>query len=138
MRIARCESSLPGMGYSIPSGSELLSAIDTNKEAIAVAEAKKLAIPVVAIADSNSDPEGIDYPIPGNDDSQRAIRIYCELIAGAVLDGLQEQLIKSGVDIGESARGPVEQLPPEEEIAESAQQAPIPDHAVGEPAEKPA
>ncbi len=117
---------------------DILFIIDTNKEAIAVAEAKKLAIPVVAIADSNSDPDGIDYPIPGNDDSQRAIRIFCELVAGAVLDGLQEQLIKSGVDIGESARGPVEQIPPESEPAEPAQPALIPEHATGELAEKPA
>ncbi|HYB55181.1 MAG TPA: 30S ribosomal protein S2 [Alphaproteobacteria bacterium] len=94
---------------------DLLFVIDTNKEAIAVAEAKKLGIPVVAIVDSNSDPDAIDYPVPGNDDSQRAIRIYCELIAGAVLDGLQEQLVKSGVDIGEKAEAPLEQLPAEEE-----------------------
>ncbi len=83
---------------------DLLFVIDTNKEAIAVAEAKKLGIPVVAIVDSNSDPDAIDYPVPGNDDSQRAIRIYCELIAGAVLDGLQEQLVKSGVDIARKRR----------------------------------
>jgi len=99
---------------------DLLFVIDTNKEAIAVAEAKKLAIPVVAIVDSNSDPDLIDYPVPGNDDSQRAIRIYCELVAGAVLDGLQEQLVKSGVDIGERAEAPHEQLPPAEGAAEGA------------------
>jgi small subunit ribosomal protein S2 len=92
---------------------DLLFVIDTNKESIAVAEARKLAIPVVAIVDSNSDPDDINYPIPGNDDSQRAIRIYCELIAGAVLDGLQEQAIKSGVDIGGREEAPVEQLPEE-------------------------
>ncbi|MFI4988083.1 MAG: 30S ribosomal protein S2, partial [Alphaproteobacteria bacterium] len=90
---------------------DLLFVIDTNKESIAVAEARKLGIPVVAVVVSNSDPDGIDYPIPGNDDSQRAIRIYCELAAGAGHDGLQEQLVKSGVDIGGSAEGPVEQLP---------------------------
>ena len=104
---------------------DLLFVIDTNKEAIAVAEAKKLGIPVVAIVDSNSDPDAIDYPVPGNDDSQRAIRIYCELIAGAVLDGLQEQLVKSGVDIGEKAEAPVEQLPAEEEGAGAAVAAEI-------------
>ena len=97
---------------------DLLFVIDTNKEAIAVAEAKKLGIPVVAIVDSNSDPDAIDYPVPGNDDSQRAIRIYCELIAGAVLDGLQEQLVKSGVDIGERAEAPIEQLPSAPEAGE--------------------
>ncbi|MGO8865223.1 MAG: 30S ribosomal protein S2 [Alphaproteobacteria bacterium] len=104
---------------------DLLFVIDTNKEAIAVAEAKKLGIPVVAIVDSNSDPDAIDYPVPGNDDSQRAIRIYCELIAGAVLDGLQEQLVKSGVDIGEKAEAPLEQLPAEEEGAGAAEVAEI-------------
>jgi small subunit ribosomal protein S2 len=104
---------------------DLLFVIDTNKEAIAVAEAKKLGIPVVAIVDSNSDPDAIDYPVPGNDDSQRAIRIYCELIAGAVLDGLQEQLVKSGVDIGEKAEAPVEQLPAEEEGPGAAEAAEI-------------
>ncbi|HXQ65832.1 MAG TPA: 30S ribosomal protein S2 [Alphaproteobacteria bacterium] len=104
---------------------DLLFVIDTNKEAIAVAEAKKLGIPVVAIVDSNSDPDAIDYPVPGNDDSQRAIRIYCELIAGAVLDGLQEQLVKSGVDIGEKAEAPVEQLPAAEEGPGAAEAAEI-------------
>jgi len=96
---------------------DLLFIIDTNKESIAVAEAKKLGIPIVAVVDSNSDPDNINYPVPGNDDSQRAIRIYCELIAGAVLDGLQENLMKSGVDIGEAAAAPVEQLPVEEATA---------------------
>ena len=100
---------------------DLLFVIDTNKEAIAVAEAKKLGIPVVAIVDSNSDPDAIDYPVPGNDDSQRAIRIYCELIAGAVLDGLQEQLVKSGVDIGERAQAPIEQLPSAAEAGEGGE-----------------
>ena len=100
---------------------DLLFVIDTNKESIAVAEARKLNIPVVAIVDSNSDPDAIDYPVPGNDDSQRAIRIYCDLIAGAVLDGLQEQLVKSGVDIGERAEAPVEQLPQAESKAEGGE-----------------
>ncbi len=90
---------------------DILFVIDTNKEAIAVAEARKLAIPVVAVIDSNSDPMGVDHPIPGNDNSQRAIRLYCELVANAVLSGLQEQMIASGVDIGGSAQAPQEQLP---------------------------
>ena len=76
---------------------------------------------MVAIVDSNSDPDAIDYPVPGNDDSQRAIRIYCELIAGAVLDGLQEQLVKAGVDIGERAEAPVEQLPSAPEAKEGGE-----------------
>jgi small subunit ribosomal protein S2 len=79
---------------------DILFVIDTNKEAIAVAEANKLRIPVVAILDSNSSPDGIAYPIPGNDDAMRAIHLYCELVAGAVLDGLQAELAASGVDVG--------------------------------------
>ena len=68
---------------------DLMFVVDTNKEAIAVAEAKKLQIPVVAVVDSNSDPDGIAYPIPGNDDSARAVVLYCSLMAGAILDGLE-------------------------------------------------
>jgi small subunit ribosomal protein S2 len=79
---------------------DILFVIDTNKEAIAVAEANKLRIPVVAILDSNSSPDGIAYPIPGNDDAMRAIHLYCELVASAVLDGLQAELAASGVDVG--------------------------------------
>ena len=83
---------------------DILFVIDTNKEAIAVAEANKLRIPVVAILDSNSTPDGIAYPIPGNDDAMRAIHLYCELVAGAVLDGLQAELVASGIDIGSRDR----------------------------------
>src|SRR5262245_47405432 len=79
---------------------DILFVIDTNKEAIAVAEANTLRIPVVAILDSNSSPDGIAYPIPGNDDAMRAIQLYCDLVSGAVLDGLQAELAASGVDIG--------------------------------------
>jgi small subunit ribosomal protein S2 len=82
---------------------DILFVIDTNKEAIAVAEANTLRIPVVAILDSNSDPAGIAYPIPGNDDAMRAIHLYGDLVAGAVLDGLQAELAASGVDIGARA-----------------------------------
>lgn len=81
---------------------DLLFVIDTNKEAIAIEEAKRLNIPVVAILDSNSSPFGVDFPIPGNDDAQRAIEIYCDLAAGAVLDGLQAEMTKAGIDIGAS------------------------------------
>src|SRR5665213_3857586 len=82
---------------------DILFVIDTNKEAIAVAEANTLRIPVVAILDSNSSPDGIAYPIPGNDDAMRAIHTYCELFAGAVLDGLQAEAVASGIDIGTRA-----------------------------------
>lgn len=74
--------------------------IDTNMEDIAVAEANKLGIPVFAVIDTNSDPKGIDYPIPGNDDAFRAIELYCDLVAEAIVDGLAAELKKSGVDTG--------------------------------------
>ncbi len=79
---------------------DILFVIDTNKEDIAIKEANKLGIPVVAIVDSNSTPDGIDYIIPGNDDAQRAIELYCTLVSAAVLDGLQAQMRSSGVDVG--------------------------------------
>lgn len=79
---------------------DILFVIDTNRERIAIAEARKLRIPIAAILDSNCDPDGIDYPIPGNDDASRAIMLYCDLIAGSVLDGLQEEMTNSGVDVG--------------------------------------
>ena len=79
---------------------DLMFVIDTNKEAIAVQEARKLGIPVVAIIDSNCNPDEVDFPIPGNDDASRAIQLYCGLIADAVLDGLSASAVASGVDLG--------------------------------------
>jgi small subunit ribosomal protein S2 len=84
----------------------MLFVIDTNKESIAVAEAQKLGIPVTAILDSNCDPDGIAYPIPGNDDAARALVLYCDLIARAVIDGLSEGQSASGVDTGEAEELP--------------------------------
>jgi small subunit ribosomal protein S2 len=81
---------------------DLMFVIDTNKEAIAVKEARKLGIPVVAIVDTNCDPQEVDFAIPGNDDAARAIQLYCNLIADAVLDGLSESSMASGVDLGAS------------------------------------
>jgi len=86
---------------------DILFIIDTNKEKLAVEEATKLGIPVVAVLDSNSDPEGVTYPIPGNDDAIRAITLYCDLIAGAVLDGISAEMMASGRDVGAA-----EDLPP--------------------------
>jgi small subunit ribosomal protein S2 len=80
----------------------MLFVIDTNKESIAVAEARKLGIPVAAILDSNSNPDGIAYPIPGNDDASRAIAVYCELVARAIIDGLSESQAAAGLDVGEA------------------------------------
>jgi small subunit ribosomal protein S2 len=90
---------------------DILFIIDTNKEAIAVAEARKLGIPVAAVVDSNSDPAHITYPIPGNDDATRAIALYCDLVSDAVLDGLQAEAIATGADVGESEQAPAEPLP---------------------------
>ena len=81
---------------------DALFIIDTNKEAIAVLEANNLKIPVIAICDTNTNPSGVDYPIPGNDDALRAISLYCDLVAASVLKGLESNLEQSGIDIGES------------------------------------
>jgi small subunit ribosomal protein S2 len=86
---------------------DILFIIDTNKEKLAVEEATKLGIPVVAVLDSNSDPAGVTYPIPGNDDAIRAITLYCDLVAGSVLDGISAEMAASGQDIGAA-----ESLPP--------------------------
>jgi len=101
---------------------DVLFVIDTNKEAIAVKEANKLNIPVVAVLDSNSDPEGVTFPVPGNDDAMRAITLYCELMRDAVLDGLQEEMMKTSTDAGEAVEAPVEVLPTEETPAEEPQE----------------
>jgi len=87
---------------------DIMFVIDTNKEAIAIQEARKLNIPVIAILDTNCDPDGITYPVPGNDDAARAIQLYCDLIADAVLDGLAAGASASGVDLGASATPPAE------------------------------
>jgi small subunit ribosomal protein S2 len=101
---------------------DLMFIIDTNKESIAVAEAKKLGIPVVAVVDSNCDPDGIDFVIPGNDDAGRAITLYCDLIARAALDGIERAAVKGGVDIGASISPVPEALDSEPAAAESAAQ----------------
>ncbi|MBL8666566.1 MAG: 30S ribosomal protein S2 [Rhodospirillales bacterium] len=99
---------------------DILFVIDTNKEAIAVAEANKLNIPVVAVLDSNSDPHGITFPIPGNDDALRAISLYCDLLVDAVLDGIQQEMVAAGVDIG-AAEEPGEVAVEEPAVPEEAQ-----------------
>jgi small subunit ribosomal protein S2 len=87
---------------------DIMFVVDTNKESIAIKEARKLGIPVVAVIDSNCDPDEVTYPIPANDDAARAIQLYCDLIADSVLDGLTEAQVRGGVDIGASSRPPVE------------------------------
>ena len=81
---------------------DIIFVIDTNKEDIAIQEAGVLGIPVVGILDSNSNPDGVTFPVPGNDDALRAIELYCELAAEAVLDGIQAELGRSGADAGEA------------------------------------
>jgi len=87
---------------------DLMFVIDTNKEAIAIQEAKRLGIPVVAIVDSNCDPDKVDYPIPGNDDAARAIQLYCDLVSRAAIDGIARQQGALGMDLGASEDAPVE------------------------------
>lgn len=85
---------------------DIIFVIDTIKEDLAIQEAVKLGIPVVAVIDSNSDPEGITFPIPGNDDASRAIDLYCDMAAQAVLDGIEAEVIASGADVGARAQVP--------------------------------
>ena len=89
---------------------DLLFVIDVNKEDLAIAEARKLGIPVVAVVDTNCSPDGIDFIIPGNDDAARAISLYCDLVSRAALDGMSAQLGAAGVDMGEFEEAAVEEL----------------------------
>ncbi len=93
---------------------DLLFIIDVNKEDLAILEAQKLGIPVVAIVDTNASPKGVDYVIPGNDDAARAIGLYCDLVARAALDGMTAQMGAAGIDLGEL------EAAPEEEAVEEA------------------
>lgn len=113
-KLERALGGIKDMG-GLPS---MLFVIDTNKESIAVAEARKLGIPVAAILDSNSDPDGITFPIPGNDDASRAIALYCDLAARSIIDGLSESQVARGADLGEAEEvledlRPVESAPAE-------------------------
>ncbi|MCZ4260260.1 30S ribosomal protein S2 [Limimaricola sp. G21655-S1] len=96
---------------------DLLFVIDVNKEDLAISEAKKLGIPVVAVVDTNCSPEGVDYVIPGNDDAARAIALYCDLAARAALDGMSAQLGAAGVDMGAMEQFTEEQLAADAEAA---------------------
>ena len=115
---------------------DMIFVIDTNKESIAIEEAKRLHIPIVAVVDSNCDPLPIDYPIPGNDDAARAIALYCDLIARAAVDGIARQQGDMGMDIGEMEEAPIEELP-EEAVAGGAsasEAAELADNATGQAA----
>jgi small subunit ribosomal protein S2 len=102
---------------------DLIFVIDVKKEALAVAEANKLGIPVVAVVDTNCSPDGVDYIIPGNDDAARAIALYTDLVARAALDGMSAQLGNAGVDIGAMVDAPVEEVAAEAPAAEATAEA---------------
>ncbi len=93
---------------------DMIFVIDTNKEQLAIKEAQRLNIPVAAIIDSNSDPDGITFPVPANDDAGRAIALYCDLIARAAIDGISRAQGHSGVDVGASVAPMVEDVPAED------------------------
>ena len=97
---------------------DLIFVIDTVKEDLALNEARRLGIPVIAICDTNADPDGIEFPVPGNDDAIRAIKLYGDLISGAVLDGIQAEMAAAGVDIGAS-----ENVVEEVEVAKEDEEA---------------
>ncbi|GGL88596.1 30S ribosomal protein S2 [Pseudooceanicola nanhaiensis] len=97
---------------------DLLFVIDVKKEALAILEARKLGIPVVAVVDTNCSPEGVDYIIPGNDDAARAISLYCDLVSRAALDGMSAQMGAAGVDVGA-----LEEAPSEDAVEETAADA---------------
>ncbi len=127
-RLERDLGGIKDMG-NLPS---LLFVIDTNKESIAIKEARRLGIPVVAIVDSNCDPDIVDFAIPGNDDASRAIELYCNLISRAAIDGISRSSSAAGIDLGaaEVVEEPVlEEAPAEEPAAapEAADAAPAPE-----------
>ena len=99
---------------------DLLFVIDTNKEALAIKEANRLGIPVVAIVDTNCNPEGVTFPVPANDDAGRAIALYCDLVARAAIDGIARGQGGSGVDLGAMDRPIVEALPSNDDAAPAA------------------
>ena len=109
---------------------DLIFVIDTNKEAIAIAEARRLNIPVAAIVDTNCDPDGITLPIPGNDDAGRAVALYCDLVARAALDGISRGQGDTGVDVGAS-----EEVPDEPTLAEASRAGEPPTRRGGRAAE---
>ncbi|MDP2738548.1 MAG: 30S ribosomal protein S2 [Pseudorhodobacter sp.] len=115
---AKLQSSLGGireMG-GLP---DLLFIIDVSKEDLAILEAQKLGIPVVAVVDTNCSPKGVDYVIPGNDDAARAIALYCDLVSRAALDGMSAQMGAAGVDLGALETAPVEDVVAENAVAEA-------------------
>ena len=99
---------------------DLVFVIDTCKESLAIKEAKKLGIPVIGICDTNSNPEEVDLPVPGNDDAIRAIQFYCEMISAAVLDGMQAQIAAQGVKVEEMVENAEEAKPAKKRASKKA------------------
>ncbi|WP_131117730.1 30S ribosomal protein S2 [Lichenihabitans psoromatis] len=114
---------------------DLIFVIDTNKEQLAIKEANRLGIPVAAIVDTNCDPDGITFPIPGNDDAARAISLYCDLISRAAIDGISRSQGSLGVDIGEMEAPAEEELPVAETSEVAAEASPIEDDQLMQPFE---
>ena len=117
---------------------EVIFIIDVKKEELAVKEANVLGIPVVAILDSNTDPSGIAFPVPGNDDASRAIQLYVNAIADAVIDAKQGRAADMGVDLGAMVEAPVEYIAPEAEVVaviapEAVMDAPVEAEAEAQP-----
>ena len=109
----------------------VLFVIDTNKEEIAIQEAKKLNIPVIAVVDSNCDPDKIDFPIPGNDDAARAISLYLDLISRSVIAGLQQERRTDGEDLGAAEELPIEEVTAAEEVT-TVEEVTVVEEAVAE------
>jgi len=128
---AKLQASLGGI-RDMDGVPDILFVIDVKKEALAVAEAKKLGIPVVAVVDTNCSPDGIHYLVPGNDDASRSIALYCDLFARAVLSGMAKHMGEAGVDVGELADS-LESEPVIEETKDSEAETPT----EGEKAESP-
>lgn len=99
---------------------DLVFVVDTCKESLAIKEAKKLGIPVIGICDTNSNPEEVDLPVPGNDDAIRAIQFYCEMISAAVLDGMQAQIAAQGVKVEEMVENAEEAKPAKKRASKKA------------------
>jgi small subunit ribosomal protein S2 len=114
---AKLQASLGGI-REMGGTPDLIFIIDVGKEDLAVLEANKLGIPVVAVVDTNCSPKGVTHVIPGNDDAARAIALYCDLVARAALDGMSAQMGAAGVDLGA-----LEAAPAEEAVAEEAAEA---------------
>ncbi len=127
-RLERALGGIKDMG-GVP---DIMFVIDTNKESIAIKEARKLGIPIVAIIDTNCDPDQITYPIPGNDDAGRAVNLYCDLIARAVIDGISTSAASDGVDLGEAVDIVEPALAPVVEAAAPEAAAPVAEAAATE------